>query len=150
MKFVFERGMRMNFELLNTELTVSKILHEISFDEDNIPDYFSSVTPMFSAEAEATFECELRPESAKIFGLDLANGRDVTASVVFRSPHERQIRRHRKKRINKKWNKKFGPKYRVMIERRCIENVQFSQTGPELLIVGERSKMVTPYDALYI
>ena len=141
----------MSFQLLNDTLTIPGIPHEISFDATEPPDWATSITPMFSADAEMSFECELGPGAAKIFGIDFANGQDVTATnVIFKSPRQTQIRRHKKKRINKKWNKKFGPRYITTFEVRELEGVRFEQTGSELTIVGERSRMITPYDAIYI
>ena len=141
----------MSFELMNEILSISSIPREISFDVSEPPDWVTSVTPILSADAEMSFECELGPGAAKIFGLDLSNGPDVTCnSVIFKSPRQVQIRRHKKKRINKKWNKKFGPRYITKFQVHQLEGVLFKQIGPELTIVGERAKMITPSSPLYI
>lgn len=142
----------MSFKLLNDCSSIPNIDHEISVNANLFSDELLSIlTPKLSADAEMSFECELGPGSAKLFGLDLSNGSDIAAtSVIFKSSYQVQIRRHKKKRINKKWNKKFGPRYIMKFKACQLESVQFNQVGPELTIVGERARFLTPNDPLYI
>lgn len=46
---------------------------------------------------------------AMLCGVDLARGHDFT--VEYNAPELVQVRRHKKKRINKKWAKRYGYKY---------------------------------------
>lgn len=119
---------------------------------DELPDFLTSApSPIFSADAEMSWECELGPSASKLFGIDFANGPDVTcSSVIFKTPRKTQIRRHKKKRINKKWNKKFGPRYILTFKAYQLQDVQFTQNDSELTIVGERPRIFTPNDPLYI
>lgn len=137
---------------LNDAWHLPNIAHEITFDMDELPKWLKSFpTPIMSPDAEMSWECELGPGAAKLFGLDLANGPDVScSSVILKSPHQVQVRRHKKKRINKKWNKRFGPHYITTFKVYQLEGVQFNQTGSELTVVGERARFFTPNSPLYI
>lgn len=129
----------------------NNITRDISFDEVELPEYITSFSPIMSPEAEMSFECELSPLASKLLGIDLANGPDMTsASVIFKHPRQIQVRRHKKKRINKKWNKKFGPRYITTFQLSQLEEVRFERTGPEIMVVGERARMITPNGPLYI
>ena len=65
-----------------------------------------------SVEAEANFECDIDAKILKkLTGIDLAHGSDITGgTVLFHQPVQVQVRRHKKKRINKKWAKRYGYK----------------------------------------
>ena len=74
-----------------------------------------TINPTISADAEMSFECEsiLNPNAMrKLLGLDLAHGPDISASLSFTGEgiKQVQIKKHRKKRINKKWAKRYGYK----------------------------------------
>lgn len=110
-----------------------------SFEIDNdgmLPEYVKSFTAPMSSEAEMSFECEINgPLFAKLTGVDLAGGRDVTAAtVIFQKPYKVQVKRHRKKRINKKWAKKYG--YVTRFKQYHMEDVYFEQNEDHLEIVG--------------
>lgn len=92
------------------EFTSTKNL-DISFDNGEIPEYVTNIHTPLSAEAEFSCECEVNPRLlAKITGIDLAKGRDFASSFTFKcsSPYQIQKRHHKKKRINKKWAKRYG------------------------------------------
>lgn len=80
---------------------------DVSFDATDIPDCVTSITPKLSASAEFTMEAEIDGNMlAKLYGLDLAAGKDFT--VEYSEPILIQARCHKKKRINKKWRKRYG------------------------------------------
>lgn len=93
------------------------IFQGVSFIPDDIPNYVTGLRPNFSASAELTMECEIDGDLfAKLCGIDAAMGKDFT--VEFESPVLTQVRRHKKKRINKKWAKRYG--YKVVFEKRRL------------------------------
>lgn len=78
-----------------------------SFDSTDIPEYITSITPKLSASAEFTMEAEINGDLlAKLCGLDTAIGHGFT--VEYSEPILVQVRCHKKKRINKKWRKRYG------------------------------------------
>ena len=66
-----------------------------------------------SASEEVTFECEV--DSALLEKLTGRNPVPMSRSFTVKTsaPYKVQIRRHRKKRINKKWAKRYG--YKTML-----------------------------------
>ena len=82
------------------------------FDANDVPEYVKSICCPMSIEAEANFECDIDAKTLKkLTGIDLAHGSDFTGcTVLFRQPVQVQVRRHKKKRINKKWAKRYGYK----------------------------------------
>lgn len=55
---------------------------------------------------------------ASVVGIDLSNAEDTTAVIV---QYQEPVRRHKKKRINKKWAKRYG--YRTKIKVHHVETV---------------------------
>lgn len=96
-----------NFEIPNLMINVD--------GEADAP-MWRKVTPIISADAEMSFECEtiLNPNAMRaLLGLDLAPGPDnyiSSMSFLGKGIKQMQIRKHRKKRINKKWAKRYGYK----------------------------------------
>lgn len=84
----------------------------ITFDDDGtIPDYVRDINFLSPDSAEFSCECEVNPQLfAKLTGVDLARGLDLASSFYIEcsAPYEVQKRRHKKKRINKKWAKRYG------------------------------------------
>lgn len=115
--------------------TVGK-LELVSFEDGKVPDYISSVHRPLSADVECSLECEINPQLySKIMGVDLAQYGDATGfTAEFRVPYQVQIRRHRKKRINKKWAKRYGYKTRFTVAR--LTDVQLRQYEGEYKFVG--------------
>lgn len=117
---------------------------DISFTEDleATPDYISNLNFPMSANAEFEMTADIDiPLFEKLCGVDLAHGRDMTASLSFREPYQVQARRHKKRRINKKWAKRYGyiTKYRdVQIENAHIED----RSENSFNIVGEKLKYI--------
>lgn len=87
-------------------------LNTISFDRYKIPAYITNFHNPLSASEEMRWECEIDPRLfAKMSGVDLSRFSDVTSCTLeLCSPYDVQIRRHKKKRINKKWAKRYGYK----------------------------------------
>lgn len=85
---------------------------EIGFDANDVPEYVKSIRSPMSVEAEANFECDIDAKTfKKLTGIDLAHGPDITGcTVLVHQPVQVQVRRHKKKRINKKWAKRYGYK----------------------------------------
>lgn len=84
---------------------------EISFDNAEIPEYISDVRISNPAAAELSLEGELNVDLFKqLTGVNLLQNNFVSGcSLELKSPRPgRQIRRHRKRRINKKWAKRYG------------------------------------------
>jgi hypothetical protein len=76
---------------------------------ENLDNYASNIHIPLSADAEASFECEInRPLFERFFGVDLSIPHNISFSLVLSKPYFEQVRKHRKKRINKKWAKRYG------------------------------------------
>lgn len=111
----------------------------VSFDATDIPDCVTSITPKLSASAEFTMEAEIDGNMlAKLCGLDTAIGHGFT--VEYSEPILVQARRHKKKRIDKKWRKRYGFKtiFRKKRLTDCvvshdISNNELSITARELI-----------------
>ena len=79
--------------------------------DGEIPEYITSIHTPLSTSAEFSCDCEVNPQLlAKMTGIDLSRGYDLASSFAFKcsSPYQVQKRRHKKKRINKKWAKRYG------------------------------------------
>lgn len=96
---------------------------ETEFDANDVPEYVKSIYCPMSIEAEANFECDV--DAKMLTGIDLAHGSDFTGcTVLFHQPVQVQVRRHKKKRINKKWAKRYGYKTmfkQVKLEETCVK-----------------------------
>lgn len=82
------------------------------FDANDVSEFVKSIRSPMPVEAEANFECDIDAKTLKkLTGIDLAHGSDITdCTVLFHQPVQIQVRRHKKKRINKKWAKRYGYK----------------------------------------
>lgn len=94
------------------ELSDKFRLDTISFDRYKIPAYITRINSPLSASEEVTFECDVDPRLfSNMTGADISRFSDASGiTLEFRSPYDVQIRRHKKKRINKKWAKRYGYK----------------------------------------
>lgn len=100
-------------------------------DLDDIPQYVRSINRPLSADIECVMVGDIDgPLLEKLLGVDLVLVDDFT--VQFSEPYQEQVRRHKKKRINKKWAKRYG--YRTKTRIRTIENVSFKPTYEEPLL----------------
>lgn len=109
----------------------------LTLDGKNIPDYLPRFEIPMSVDAEISVEMDLNvPLFEKLCGVDLSHGKDVgSMSLVGTMPYREQVRKHKKRRINKKWAKKYG--YVTKFRKVTIEDVTCEQRmdGPD--IVGE-------------
>ena len=120
--------------------------NKISFEHGVIPRYMENFAIPLSCKAEIKAECELNvPLFEKFFGVDLAGSRGVESlGLILGMPYEEQIRRHKKRRINKKWAKRYGyrTKFREIIidEFKCVKH---SEQDVELVGRCDASKFIT-------
>lgn len=107
--------------------SLEKSLSNITFADD-IPPYVKFINTPLSASAEFALKTEIDAHLfQKLVGLDLSNQSDITSfNCIFKQPYQEQVRKHKKKRINKKWAKRYG--YRTKFKTYQLENVQFEHT----------------------
>jgi hypothetical protein len=106
------------------------------------PEYVSdlegmNIKPVLSANAEMAFKCDVNaPLFKQMCGIDLALGDARVGKMTLRleSPYLVQARKHRKKRINKKWAKRYGFKY--MFKVVDLEDVKIENHDGEIDILG--------------
>ena len=88
------------------DLDKFKIPEIISFDE--MPNGIKNINFPLSANDEMIMEFEVDVNMFnKLCGFDIAEGKD-TISLYLSTPYRVQKRKHKKKRINKKWVKRYG------------------------------------------
>lgn len=103
-------------------------ISDISFDDIKIPDYMSNMCIANPASAELTLDCDVNADILKkLTDIDLANGNDTSCSMELASPYQVQKRRHKKKRINKKWAKRYG--YKTKFKTVSIQDCTFIPKG---------------------
>lgn len=111
---------------------------DVSFDASGVPHYITSIAPKLSASVEFTMEAEIDGDAlANLLGFHMAAGKNFT--VEYSEPILVQARRHHKKRIDKKWRKRYG--YKTIFRKKqltdCvvshdISNNELSITAREL------------------
>lgn len=101
-------------------------LEEISFPEDGIPDYIRAINIPISKSAEFSIEAEI-DSSLYSRHIGVAPGLADTFSITFKEPYQVQRRKHKKKRINKKWAKKYG--YITKFKTYQVDEVHFTDDG---------------------
>lgn len=118
------------------EFITADALERISFGDENYPDYIRSIHSPLSASAEMSFECEVNPRLFEtLTGVDLSQHRDLTGfTVECLAPHRVQVRRHKKKRINKKWAKRYG--YVTKFKKIRMIDTQYVQRGDDFEFEG--------------
>ena len=111
---------------------------EFAMEADELPEYVTGIRTPLSIDAEMSFEMDLNvPAFMKLTGIDIANGKSMTAATLIgRTPYQVQRRRHKKKRINKKWAKRYG--YVTKFREYRLENVEIHQDGGILDIAAKR------------
>ena len=112
-----------------------------AFEIDNdsmLPEYIKRFSVPMSADAEVSFECDIDTSLfAKLIGIDLADGQDATcASMIFQKPYQVQRKHHKKKRINKKWAKRYG--YVTKFKTYCMDEVSIEQNEGTLSFTGQK------------
>lgn len=113
-------------------------------DLDYVSDWeCMNIKPVLSHNAEMSFKCDVNaPLFEQLFGVDLALGGDRVskATLRFEYPYLVQVRKHRKKRINKKWAKRYGFKYKFKPVE--IVDCEIENRDGEINILGTVSGMV--------
>lgn len=109
----------------DVELVSADKLKTISFE--SLLDYVTSIYNPLSTSEEMSFECEVNPQLfERLTGVDLSQHRDLTSfTIECSTPYQVQIRRHKKKRINKKWAKRYG--YKTKFKTVRMTDAQFRQ-----------------------
>lgn len=112
-----------------------------AFEIDNdgiLPEYVKRFLAPMSADAEVSFKCDIDTSIfAKLTGIDLANGQDATcASVIFQKPYRVQRKHHKKKRINKKWAKRYG--YVTKFKTYRMDEVSIEQNEGALSFTSQK------------
>ena len=112
---------------------------ETEFDANDVPEYVKSIHCPMSVEAEANFECDIDAKTfKKLTGIDLAHGPDITGyTVLFHHPVQVQVRRHKRKRINKKWAKRYG--YKTVFKSIKLEEAYVEPNENGFDILGRNS-----------
>lgn len=126
------------FYLEGVEFASIDKLEKISFENGQVPDYVTSINCPLSASEEFSFECEVNAQTfSKLMGVDLAQRGDLTGfTAKCVAPYQVQIRQHRKKRINKKWAKRYG--YKTMFKTVEMTDVHFRQNETDFEFVGRK------------
>ena len=112
-----------------------------AFEIDNdsiLPEYVKHFSAPISADTEVSFKCDIDTSLfAKLIGIDLANGQDATcASMIFQKPYQVQRKHHKKKRINKKWAKRYG--YVTKFKTYHMEEVYIEQNEGAFSFTGKK------------
>lgn len=111
-------------------------LEALSFENGTVPDYITSVNCPLSASEEFSFECEVNAQAlSKLMGVNLAKCDDLGSfTIECVAPYQVQNRRHKKKRINKKWAKRYG--YKTVFKTVKITDAQVVQNETDFEFVG--------------
>lgn len=95
----------------------------ISLDEVS-PYVIDIYQPLFDS-AKMEFECRIDGDTlAKLTG---ANTEGMIFDITYSSPRQIQVKRHKKKRINKKWAKRYG--YKTVLVEHELTNCSITHTG---------------------
>lgn len=98
----------------------------IEISKEPFPQYVKSFNLADPASAEATFEAEIDipmvHRFSGIFDASMLGGQSFSAE--FSEPYQEQRRKHKKKRINKKWAKRYG--YVTKFRKWRIKEVTFT------------------------
>lgn len=124
---------------MNNVFDLDRIGRTFEIDNDGmLPEYVKRFLAPMSADAEISFECDIDASMfAKLTGVDLAQGRDATCvSVIFQKPYQAQRKHHKKKRINKKWAKRYG--YVTKFKTYHMEDVYIEQNEGALSFTGQK------------
>ena len=108
---------------LEQQIEIPKL--DINWNHETPPQYVESLYFPLSAEAEFTMDAEINaPLFSKLTSVDLTQLSNPNSfTVQYSAPYQEQIRRHKKKRINKKWAKRYG--YRTKFKKIRISEVSF-------------------------
>ena len=132
-----------SFHINDNWLTNNINLPDITLPDDNIPDYVKSFNLLDPTSAEAVFEVEFdAPMYRELIGIDLAAPGAQSFSAEFSEPYQEQRRKHKKKRINKKWAKRYG--YVTKFRKWRIKEMTFSgKNNFEFEATGRNVELIT-------
>lgn len=92
---------------------------------DEVPPYVTDIYQPPSDSAEVEFECRIDGDTlARLTG---ATTEGMLFDISYGSPRQVQVRRHKKKRVNKKWAKRYG--YKTVIVEHMLTNCSIMHTG---------------------
>ena len=100
----------MNYKINDIDITDLE-LKNFKFRTDNIFDKRDNKSINNSSEITVEVEGTSTEEFLKILGVDIATRPDV---ITIQLQKLVQVRKHKKKRINKKWAKKYGYKTSII------------------------------------
>ena len=116
---------------------IPELNFEDSISAEEMPKYVRNIYTPVSASAEFSLECEINaPFFEKLCGYPRSGAESYT--LTCKVPYQKQIRRHKKKRINKKWAKRYG--YKTMFNDVTLEDVQFANGDGEIDILGRMKR----------
>ena len=113
-------------------------LDKTSIEPEKLPEYITHIDCPLSASEEVSFQFDANPELYKrIIGVDLANHNDLTSfSIKCKQPYQVQIKKNKKKRINKKWAKRYG--YKTMFKTVIMTDAKFENViNDDIIISGK-------------
>lgn len=93
---------------------------------DNLTDCMTNINIPLSDKAELNFECEVNHSlfQQMVGEVDLSSHSDATGyTLTGVMPKQVQVRYHKKKRINKKWIKRYG--YKTVYKKVQMTEVHF-------------------------
>lgn len=115
----------MYFDSIPTISLTDLKLNSISLEK--LPQYSRRINIPISASADFEVEADIDSRAfSKVFGLDPDYSVD-SFSMTFKKPYQEQVRKHKKKRINKKWAKRYG--YRTKFKTYQVDEVHFTDNG---------------------
>lgn len=115
----------------------------IEIPDEPFPQYVKSFNLVDPTAAECTFEAEIDVpmifRSSFIFDASkLPSAQSFTAE--FSEPYQEQRRKHKKKRINKKWAKRYG--YVTKFRKWRIKEISLMNNGMEFEATGRNIELI--------
>ena len=108
--------------------------NKLAIDLNKAPEFIKSIDIPLLGTAEFHFDVEIdAAQVAKRIGVDLSPYQSFT--VEYDAPVPVQIRKHKKKRINKKWAKRYG--YTMVIKPHKLTDVTFKPSDDENELICE-------------
>ena len=115
----------------------------LEIQDEPFPQYIKSFNIADPANAKATFEADIDipmfHRFSDVFDASLLGGQSF--STEFTEPYQEQRRKHKKKRINKKWAKRYGyvTKFRTWRIKEMTftgkNNFEFEATGRNVELI---------------
>ena len=118
-------------------------LGNISIESEKLPEYITHIDCPLSASEEVSFQFDVNPELYKrIIGVDLANHNDMTSfSIEYKQLYQVQIKKNKKKRINKKWAKRYG--YKTMFKTVIMTDTKFENAINDDIMISRKPVYVS-------